>query len=125
MSSTAALQQGGAFAIGTYATGSVTNGPIAVAVDDRKIQGLEAAAHTAPTAVIASAPAGLVVAFSAASSQAHDGAPVASYAWDFGDGATSPDAQPHHTCAASGTYEVTLVVTDSAGAASAVATAPV
>lgn len=125
LSSTAALQQSGSFAIGTYATGTVTNGPVVIAVDDLKIQGLEAAAHTAPIAVITSDPSGLDVAFSAAASQAHDGAAVASYAWNFGDGSTSTDAAPNHTYAEPGTYEVTLVVTDSVGTASTAATASV
>lgn len=43
--------------------------------------------------------------------------PLASYAWDFGDGATGTGAQATHTYAAPGTYTVTLTVTDSDGAA--------
>ncbi len=35
---------------------------------------------------------------------------VASITWDFGDGATSNDVNPHHTYANSGTYTVTLTV---------------
>jgi PKD repeat protein len=41
--------------------------------------------------------------------------PLASYAWDFGDGGTSTQADPTHTYAGAGTYTVTLKVTDSGG----------
>jgi len=37
------------------------------------------------------------------------------YAWDFGDGATSTEVNPTHTYAEPGTYEATLTVTDAAG----------
>ena len=40
-----------------------------------------------------------------------DGASL-TYAWDFGDGNTSTDANPVHTYAADGTYAVSLTVTD-------------
>jgi PKD repeat protein len=39
----------------------------------------------------------------------------ATYLWSFGDGATSELQNPQHTYAASGTYNVTLVVTNSSG----------
>ena len=44
-----------------------------------------------------------------------DGAIVA-WAWDFGDGATSIEANPEHTYAARGHYDVVLTVTDDLGA---------
>lgn len=40
---------------------------------------------------------------------------VVSRIWDFGDGFTSPDIDPYHIYASSGTYTVTLTVTDTAG----------
>lgn len=42
--------------------------------------------------------------------------PVASYAWDFGDGATDSGPTVSHTYAKAGTYDVTLTVTDADGA---------
>ena len=41
--------------------------------------------------------------------------PVASYLWDFGDGASSTQANPNHTYAAAGSYPVSLKVTDAGG----------
>lgn len=45
-----------------------------------------------------------------------DGDTPVTYAWDFGDGGTSTEADPSHTYTTPGTYVVTLVVTDSRGA---------
>ncbi|MFI5757037.1 PQQ-dependent sugar dehydrogenase [Streptomyces sp. NPDC051569] len=56
----------------------------------------------------------LAIAFSSAgSSDPENGA--LSYAWDFGDGATSTDANPSHTYTGNGTYQPTLTVSDPEG----------
>ncbi|MDT0156342.1 PKD domain-containing protein [Microbacterium sp. ARD32] len=125
VSAAAALQGAGAFGVGTYVTGSVTNGPIVVMVDDVAIRATEAVAHVAPTAAIGATPDGLTVAFSATGSQSHDGAAIVGYDWDFGDGETSTEAAPSHVYAQPGTYTVKLVVTDSFGAHSVEAATPV
>ena len=44
------------------------------------------------------------------------GGPVASYSWDFGNGAGSPAASPTYTYPAPGTYTVSLTVTGPFGA---------
>ncbi len=41
------------------------------------------------------------------------GSPTYSYLWTFGDGSTSSEASPTHAYSKSGTYQVSLVVTDS------------
>ncbi len=56
----------------------------------------------------------LAVTFSSVGSTDLDGS-IASYAWDFGDGATSTNANPQHTYTAAGKYVVTLTVTDNLG----------
>ncbi|HEX6851455.1 MAG TPA: PKD domain-containing protein [Candidatus Polarisedimenticolaceae bacterium] len=57
------------------------------------------------------------VGFSSAGSFDPDGT-IATYAWDFGDGATSSAANPSHAYTVGGPYVATLRVTDAAGAAS-------
>ena len=64
------------------------------------------------------APAGSATSFDASASTS-PGAPIATYAWVFGDGskttAEGPDAS--HTYASAGTYQVTVTVTDADGTA--------
>ena len=54
------------------------------------------------------------LAFDASSSTDPDGH-IVSYLWDFGDGATAPEAQPTHVYATHGLYTATLTVTDDQG----------
>jgi PKD repeat protein len=77
---------------------------------------------TNPTAAFVFSPTairvGTQVNFNASASRGAGGATIASYTWDFGDGSPrvtvgSPTVQKVYTTAA--TYNVTLVVTDSAG----------
>jgi peroxiredoxin len=74
--------------------------------------------NKAPVAAFTRSPASgvapLAVFFDAAESADPDGA-VASYAWDFGDGAVSAGATATHTFATAGTYSVTLTVVDDRG----------
>lgn len=71
-------------------------------------------AHAAPSAVFTSDATGLKLAADASGSAASDGATL-TYAWNFGDTGTATGAKPSHSYAASGTYTVVLVVTDSLG----------
>ncbi|MGY1833883.1 PKD domain-containing protein [Blastococcus sp. SYSU DS0510] len=80
------------------------------------LQPASGTANQAPAAVISSSCAELTCSFDAAESTDPDGGPL-SYAWDFGDGATSTEAAPVHTYAAAGEYTVALTVTDAQGAA--------
>jgi glucose/arabinose dehydrogenase/PKD repeat protein len=74
-------------------------------------------ANQPPTAVAAANPttgtAPLAVNFSSAGSADPEGQPI-TYRWDFGDGATSTQANPSHTYAASGRYTVRLTTSDGA-----------
>jgi PKD repeat protein len=68
-----------------------------------------------PTVTFTSSTTQLQTAFDASGSTDSDGS-IASYAWDFGDGMTGSGVSPSHTYATSGTYPVTLTVTDDDGA---------
>ena len=86
-------------------TGSVipTTGAAPIAVAD----------NSAPT----TGTAPLTVTFSSDGSYDSDGS-IASYSWDFGDGATSTAANPVYTYTAPGTYTASLVVADNSGLSS-------
>ena len=74
--------------------------------------------NVAPTAVVSGADSLTATdagTFSATGSTDPDGS-IASYAWDFGDGATAAGATASHAFARSGQYLVTLTVTDDDGA---------
>jgi len=66
-----------------------------------------------PVAAFATTFDGLTVTFQNNSEDA------TSYAWDFGDGGTSTDANPVHTYAASGVYTVSLTATNANGTVTA------
>lgn len=70
----------------------------------------------APTAAFGTSVAGLAATLNASTASDPDGT-IARYAWDFGDGQTATGSQPtvSHSYAQSGSYAVTLTVTDDEG----------
>jgi PKD repeat protein len=64
---------------------------------------------------------GVAIAFDGSGSTDPDGTIVA-YDWDFGDGGTDTGATPSYAYGAAGTYNVTLTVTDDAGATDSAST---
>ncbi|MFT4297059.1 MAG: PKD domain-containing protein [Micropruina sp.] len=72
-------------------------------------------ANAKPTAAFTSSADFLKVSFDGTGSSDSDGT-VASYAWEFGDGATGTGASPQHSYAEAGSYSVKLTVTDDDGA---------
>lgn len=64
---------------------------------------------------VTSGKAPLVVAFDSSASSDPEGGAL-SYSWDFMDGNFSTEANPSHTFTETGTYQVTLTVTDDQGA---------
>ena len=89
---------------------------------DTSIEALMAGATNAPPIAdaeptVRSGRAPLEVGFATSGSSDPDGS-IASYAWDFGDGATGTGPEPTHTYAAGGRYFPSLTVTDDEGASS-------
>lgn len=87
-----------------------------------------AVANTGPTAAFTGSCSTLSCTVDGSASSDPDGA-ISTYAWAFGDGGTATGATATHAYVAAGTYQVTLTVTDTAGATGTVtrpvvATAP-
>jgi PKD repeat protein len=74
-------------------------------------------ANQEPTASFTARVSNLEASFDASASTDPDGT-VASYGWNFGDGATATGALANHTYTDAGTYLVILTVTDDRGATS-------
>nr|WP_269779424.1 PKD domain-containing protein [Propioniciclava soli] len=111
---TATLQSPGNVALRWYAGSSVTNAPIVAATDLITVRRVEVP-NQAPAASFTTSAQNLAVSVDGASSADADGT-IVSHAWSFGDGAMATGATASHTYAASGTYTVTLTVTDDRGA---------
>jgi PKD repeat protein len=78
------------------------------------IQIKEGVTNQPPKAVISGPTSGLVgetLSFSGANSSDEDGR-IASYAWNFGDGATDSGKDVTHSYSTAGSYKITLTVTD-------------
>jgi PKD repeat protein len=69
---------------------------------------------TAPVAVVTVSCSGLRCDVDGGSSTSPNG-PIATYAWQFGDGTDASGARTAHVYAVPGTYPITLTVTDSSG----------
>jgi PKD repeat protein len=76
-------------------------------------------ANQNPQAAFTSTCSAATCSFDASGSSDADGT-IASYAWTFGDGGTGSTQTPGHTYSASGTYNVTLTVTDNSGGTASV-----
>ncbi|MFI6154705.1 collagenase [Kitasatospora sp. NPDC051170] len=110
----------GHFRTGDYTGGYAVYNSIGTAYDSEFTTWLDACAAgactvgSAPTAAFTAAPTGLTAQFTDRSTVTGGGR-IASWAWKFGDGATSTDQSPSHAYTSAGSYEVSLTVTDANG----------
>lgn len=84
-------------------------------IDYVKVWTESGSGNQSPTADFSSSCSGNSCSFDSTGSDDPDGS-IASYAWVFGDGSTSTQANPTHRYSGSGSYQVTLTVTDNSGA---------
>jgi PKD repeat protein len=106
-------------ASGTYAV-------LLVVADDSGAEGsttqavpVAAAPNAPPTAGFTAACSGLSCRFDAAGSADTDGT-ITTYRWDFGDGSSGTGVTAQHSYTQSGSYTVTLTVTDNSGATASI-----
>lgn len=115
----------GHFRTGDYTGGYAVYNSIGTAYDAEFTTWLDACAagactvEGAPTAAFTAAPSGLTAQFSDHSTESGSGR-ITSWAWKFGDGATSTAQNPSHTYAGAGSYDVSLTVTDGNGRTSSI-----
>jgi serine protease len=115
----AAGQAGGAANV-TMGTGTFTeqaswsNDTNSCAISHAILHGGTGGGGSTPVANFTDTVSGLTVNFTDASTDT--GGTISSYSWTFGDGGTSTAANPSHTYAAAGTYNVTETVKDNTGA---------
>ncbi|MFI7587166.1 PKD domain-containing protein [Spongisporangium articulatum] len=107
-------------AAGTYqVTLTVADNTGATASVTRPVTVTAPAVNQAPTASFTSTTADLTANLNGSASSDPDGT-IASYGWAFGDGTAGTGPTASHAYAAAGTYQVTLTVTDNAGATGSV-----
>jgi PKD repeat protein len=116
--STAGLQGAGAVGLEGYVS-STSTATVNASFDELNVQSFGDVPNAAPVAEFSAAATGVDVQFNGTLSSDSDGT-IASYSWDFGDGASDTGPTPSHTYAADGTYPVTLTVTDDDGAPASV-----
>lgn len=114
--STATLQSPGSVGLFMYLSGSTSNGPTTLDVDDFSVRRDGVAPNQPPVAAFTTQTKDLTVAVDATSSADPDGA-ITDYLWHFGDGNTATGVKPApHAYSRPGNYLVTLTVTDTGNA---------
>jgi PKD repeat protein len=107
---TSGLQSAGSVGVTTYLSGSATNAPVMVSAASYSVRPTVAP----PTAAFAASTNGMTASVDGSGSSDPSGT-ISSYQWSWGDGSLSTGVTSTHTFAKSGTYRITLTVTDPSG----------
>jgi PKD repeat protein len=110
---TSALQAPGSVGVVGYLSGSASNAPVTVSIDNLSSTDPTAGGNATPTARFTSFIDGTATTFDASLST--DDAPIASYSWNFGDGSPAGSGQIVNHTYLPGVYTVVLTVTDAGG----------
>jgi PKD repeat protein len=89
--------------------------PDAAVLQVQRIPYGKVTSNAAPVAAFTTSASALTASVNGSGSTDSDGT-ISSYAWNFGDGARGTGVTASHTYGAEGSYQVTLTVTDNAGA---------
>jgi PKD repeat protein len=111
----AALQAPGSVALGGYLSSASTNAPVVLRFGGVTAQTTLAPPNVAPVAGMTATCVNLTCSVDGTTSADSDGT-IASYSWDWGDGAVTGGSLSSHTYAAGGSFPVRLTVTDNLGA---------
>lgn len=107
---TEGLQAAGGVGFGGFLSGSATNAPVTLTVDDFTAT----SPASPPTAAFTPDCDGLTCTVDA-SAATPGTAPIESYTWSFGDGTVATGVTAEHTYTQAGTYTITLTVTGADG----------
>ena len=118
LDSTAALQAAGSVGLSAASSSTSTNTPVVTFNSFTAQPTVSGPVNPAPTAAFSSPCTDLSCTFDGSAST--DDGSIASYAWDFGDGATASGVTAPHSYAVAGTYTAKLTVTDNQGATDSV-----
>ncbi len=103
-------------AAGSYpVTLTITDNGGATSATTRTVVATDPPANVPPTAVFTATTGPLAVTADASASVDSDGT-ISSYLWNFGDGTTGAGSSAAHTYVVAGSYDISLTVTDNAGA---------
>ncbi|MCW2530198.1 MAG: domain containing protein [Pseudonocardiales bacterium] len=116
---TASLQNPGGVGLIDYLSGGATNAPITLTLNSFSARSTTAPVNQLPIAAFTTTCSLLACSFDASGARDPDGT-IADFSWSFGDATAATGVTTNHTYPTSGTYDITLTVTDNSGASNSI-----